>query len=86
MSLYESGDSNGKISSIDLFNDKNVKINEITSDLSLKDLTFLASHGGWPKHWKDKQKQLIVASSYFDNIYCDDTYNTDGVKRNSKFI
>ncbi|MBQ6511845.1 ATP-binding protein [Methanobrevibacter sp.] len=86
MSLYESGDSNGKISLIDLFNDKDVKINGITSDLSLRDLTFLASRGGWPEtlNIEDKQKQLIVASSYFDNICRDDTYNIDGVKRDSK--
>ena len=88
MSLYESGDSNGKISLIDLFNDENVKINGITSDLSLKDLTFLASRGGWPEtlNIKDNQKQLIVASSYFDNICRDDTYNIDGVKRDSKIF
>lgn len=88
MSLYESGDSNGKISLIDLFNDKDVKINGITSELSLKDLTFLASRGGWPEtlNIKDKQKQLIVASSYFDNICRDDTYNIDGVKRDSKLF
>ncbi|KZX13470.1 ATP-binding protein [Methanobrevibacter oralis] len=88
MSLYESGDSNGKISLIDLFNDKDVKINGITSDLSLSDLTFLASRGGWPEtlNIEDKQKQLIVASSYFDNICRDDTYNIDSVKRDSKIF
>ena len=88
MSLYESGDSNGKISLVDLFNDKDVKINGITSDLSLHDLTFLASRGGWPEtlNIEDKQKQLIVASSYFDNICRDDTYNIDGVKRDSKLF
>ena len=88
MSLYESGDSNGKISFIDLFNDSDVKINGVTSDLSLSDLTFLASRGGWPEtlNIKDKRKQLIVASSYFDNICRDDTYNIDGVKRDSKLF
>ena len=88
MSLYESGDSNGKISLVDLFNDKDVKINGITSDLSLRDLTFLASRGGWPEtvNIEDKQKQLIVASSYFDNICRDDTYNIDCVKRDSKLF
>ena len=88
MSLYESGDSNGKISLIDLFNDSDVKINGVTSDLSLSDLTFLASRGGWPEtlNIKDKRKQLIVASSYFDNICRDDTYNIDGVKRDPKLF
>ncbi|MBE6493458.1 MAG: ATP-binding protein [Methanosphaera stadtmanae] len=88
MSLYESGDSNGKISLVDLFNDNDVIINGITSDLSLSDLIFLASRGGWPEtlNIKDKEKQLIVASSYFDNICHDDTYNIDGVKRDSKIF
>jgi len=88
MSLYESGDSNGKISLIDLFNDNEVKINGITSDLSLNDLIFLASRGGWPEtlNIDDKEKQLIVASSYFDNICRDDTYDIDGVKRDSKLF
>ena len=87
MSLYESGDSNGKISLIDLFNDKDVKINGIKSDLSLKDLIFLASRGGWPEtlNIEDKEKQLIVASSYFDNI-CHYAHNIDGVKRDSKLF
>ena len=87
MSLYESGDSNGKISLIDLFNDGDVKINGVTSDLSLSDLIFLF-RGGWPEtlNIKDKRKQLIVASSYFDNICRDDTYNMDGVKRDSKIF
>ena len=88
MSLYESGDSNGNIPLSGLFNEKDVKINGITSDLSLRDLTFLASRGGWPEtlNIEDKQKQLIVASSYFDNICRDDTYNIDGVKRDSKLF
>ena len=88
MSLYESGDSNGKISLIDLFNDKDVKINGITSDLSLKDIIFLASRGGWPEtlNIKDKKKQLKVASSYFNSICDDDTYNIDGVKRDSELF
>ena len=88
MSLYESGDSNGNIPLSGLFNEKDVKINGITSDLSLRDLTFLASRGGWPEtlNIEDKQKQLIVASSYFDNICRDDIYNIDGVKRDSKLF
>lgn len=88
MSLYESGESNGKISLSDLFNDKDVKINGITSNLSLKDIIFLASRGGWPEtlNIEDKTKQLKVASSYFNSICQDNTYDFDGVKRNSNFF
>lgn len=87
MSLYESGESNGKISLIDLFNNKeDVKINGVTSDLSLKDIIFLASRGGWPEtlNIKDRKKQLKVASSYFNSICQDVTFEMDGVKRDSK--
>ena len=47
----------------------------------------MASRGGWPEtlNIEDKEKQLIVASSYFDNI-CHDAYNIDGVKRDSKLF
>lgn len=88
MSLYESGDSNGKISLIDLFNDDNVKINGITSDLSLKDIIFLASRGGWPEtlNIENKKNQLKVASSYFNAICQDDTYTFDGIKRDSNLF
>jgi hypothetical protein len=88
MSLYESGESNGKISLIDLFNDKDIKINGITSDLSLMDIIFLASRGGWPEtlNIKDKQKQLKVAASYFNSLCQDVTLEVDGVKRDSKIF
>ena len=88
MSLYESGESNGKISLIDLFNDKDIKINGITSDLSLMDIIFLASRGGWPEtlNIKDKQKQLKVATSYFNSLCQDVTLEVDGVKRDSKIF
>ena len=35
---------------------------------------------------KDKKKQLKVASSYFNSICDDDTYNIDGVKRDSELF
>jgi len=88
MSLYESGDSNGKISLKDLFNDENVKINGVSSELSLYDIIFLACRGGWPEvlHIEDKDNQLKVASSYFYNVCRDDTYKIDGVKRDSNLF
>ena len=47
MSLYESNDSNGKISLKGLF-DGNVK-KAVKSDLRIHDLAFLICRGGWPK-------------------------------------
>lgn len=88
MSLYESGESNGKISLNDLFDDENIQINGITSNLSLKDIIFLASRGGWPEtlNFENKQDQLKIASSYFNGICQDTTLDIGGVKRDPKIF
>ncbi len=60
MSLYESGESNGKISIEDLFNDSNVDIDGIESDLTIDDLIFAACRGGWP----DSLNKKIIKINY----------------------
>lgn len=67
MSLYESGESNGKISIMDLFNKPNLDIDGITSNLTIEDLIFATCHGGWPAslNKKSKQDQLSVVYSLF---------------------
>ena len=50
MSLYESGEFSGVISLIDLFNNKDLNIDGITSNLTIPDLIFTACRGGWPDH------------------------------------
>lgn len=42
MSLYESGESTGAISLIDLFDDEDLNIDGIKSNLSITDLIFAA--------------------------------------------
>ena len=56
MSLYESGESNGKISIGDLFDNPNTNIYGIESD----DLIFLACRGGWP----DSLSKKIIKINY----------------------
>ena len=46
--VYESGESNGKISIEELFNNPNIDIDGIKSDLTIEDLIFAACRGGWP--------------------------------------
>ena len=84
MSLYESNESNGKISLIELFENPELNINGITSDLTVKDLIFASCRGGWPEsiNKKEPKKQLFIAKSYFNTICEIDTTNIDGVKRN----
>ncbi|MCI6625596.1 MAG: AAA family ATPase, partial [Bacteroidales bacterium] len=48
MSLWESGESNGKISIKELFGNPDLDIDGITSDMKVEDLIFAACRGGWP--------------------------------------
>ena len=48
MSLFESMESNGRISLKDLFSDPYLDIDGIESDLSVEALVFSACRGGWP--------------------------------------
>ena len=56
MSLYESGESNGKISLTELFNNPKIDIDGITSDLTVKNLFFAMCRGGWPESLKIENK------------------------------
>lgn len=69
MSLYESEDSNGKMSLRDLF-DNNIDINGIKSDLTISDLFYVTSRGGYPRTLliKDKESKLLVASEAYKAI------------------
>ena len=70
MSLFESGESNGKISILDLFENPDMNIDGIDSSLSVKDLIFAACRGGWPEslNKKSEKAQLFVAKSYVKKI------------------
>lgn len=84
MSLFESEESNGKISLMELFDNPDLNINGITSELTIPELIFAMCRGGWPEslNKKTEKQQLMIAKSYLD-IICDiDTTTIDGVKRN----
>ena len=85
MSLYESGESNGKISVSELFDNPNMNINGIESDLTVPELIFATCRGGWPGTYKAKtdKGKLRTAASYFKAICDEDISRVDGVKRNS---
>ena len=48
MSLYESLESNGRISLKELFDRPDLDIDGVTSDMSIENLIFAACRGGWP--------------------------------------
>lgn len=84
MSLYESEESNGSVSLIELFNGRSFE--GCVSDLEIEDLIFAACRGGWPAclDIEDKRAQLLVAKDYFRQIYSADIYEVDKVKRSEK--
>ena len=84
MSLYESGESNGKISIHELFDNPDMNIDGIESDLSVPDLIYATCRGGWPGIFKLKSEKskLKIAGSYFKAICDNDISAVDGVKRN----
>lgn len=86
MSLWESSESNGRISLRSLFEDKDADIDGISSSLTIEDLIFLACRGGWPAtlQLKTPASQLLVARNYVDTICTEDITRIDGVQRNAK--
>lgn len=85
MSLYESGESNGSISLIDLFNNPE-KFDGCISDLTIDDLIFAICRGGWPRALfnKTKRSQLEIAKDLYRQIYSSDISSIDNVKRNAR--
>ena len=86
MSLWESGESNGKISLVELFDNKQLDIDGITSDMKIEDLIYAACRGGWPAfvNMKSDRAKLLIARNYVDTICRDDISRVDGVKREER--
>lgn len=84
MSLFESMESNGKISLKDLFDNPDIDIDGITSDMKVEDLIFAACRGGWPSTLRKKSDaaKLFVAKDYFRNVCESDISTVDGTSRN----
>ncbi len=84
MSLFESGESNGKISLHALFDNREMDIDGIPSTLSLDELVFAACRGGWPAvlDLKTDASRLAVAKDYVANLCESDISSVDGVERN----
>ena len=83
LSLYESDESNGEISLIELFNNPE-KFDGCKSNLTIDDLIFAICRGGWPNCFKVSRKELklkIAQDLFYQTCYVD-VSNIDGVKRN----
>jgi predicted AAA+ superfamily ATPase len=87
MSLWESGDSNGKVSLRELFNSPD-KI-AATSDIDLRRIAFLTCRGGWPQAAlmnDDEEIALDQAIDYYDAVVHSDIQRVDNVERDTERV
>lgn len=86
MSLYESGESNGTVSLMDLFEGKSIDF--VESNLSYDDLIFAICRGGWPRSLLNPtpESMLEVANDFFYQTCHHDISAIDGVKRNPMWV
>ncbi|MDO4820346.1 MAG: DUF4143 domain-containing protein [Prevotella sp.] len=83
MSLWESGESNGEVSLLDLFNNPGKAIFSETS-YNLEDIAFMICRGGWPiATTLEQEYALETAFSYYNAVTEVDISRVDGVKRSA---
>ncbi len=83
MSLYESNESNGEVSLIDLFNNTKA-FDGCISKLSIDGLINAICRGGWPRtlNLKDENAKLEIVKDLYKQTYQVDISNISKVKRN----
>lgn len=80
MSLFESGESNGKVSLKDIFNGKDIVA---TSNLGLEELASVIVRGGWPASLDIKgESKYRVATEYLKSLLHEEVKSVDGIERN----
>ena len=83
MSLWESGDSSGKVSLEQLCHGKLTPA--MTGEVDLKKLIELIIRGGWPGSLSLPLEQAaLLPAQYLDAVIDDDVYRIDGVKRDTQ--
>ena len=88
MTLWETGESNGRISLSKLVEDTSYEFEGALSSLSLEELFFVLCRGGWPRCMsiKNRNAQLEIAKDYYRQICQTDISAIDGVKRNPEWV
>lgn len=80
MTLFESGDSSGKVSLKQLFNGNSIE--PVACETSLDQIAFLTCRGGWPMAtFLSGEIALDQAFDYVDSVAERDIQRVDGVKR-----
>ncbi len=82
MSLYESGDSSGKVSLKKLCSGHLTPT--MTGNVDLKKLIDLIIRGGWPGNLTlSTQQAALLPAEYLNAVIDDDVYRIDGIKRDT---
>lgn len=84
MTLYETSESNGKVSLSELLENPECDIDGQKPDSSLEELFYAACRGGWPRTLAIESRggRLEIAKDYFRQIYQKDVSAIDGTRRN----
>ena len=70
MSLWESGDSNGKVSLLDLFNGGKEFVTDYNDNFNINDVAFLICRGGWPiSVLAEKDLAIDVTKNYYNGLF-----------------
>ena len=70
MSLWESGDSNGKVSLMDLFDGGDGFTTDYNDGFDIEDVTFLICRGGWPiSVLAGKDIAIDVTKNYYNGLF-----------------
>lgn len=83
MSLYESRESSGEISFMELFNNKDLNIDGLSSNLSIEDIILVACRGGWPDslNAKSDKAKFLIAKDYLNQVCDEDISRVDDIRR-----
>ena len=83
MSLFESEESSGMVSLSELFAKPELDIDGVTGKLSIEELLFAASRGGWPSALtaRGDDAKLFIAEDYVRNVAETDISKIDNVDR-----
>lgn len=84
MSLYESGESTGKVSIQDLFNDK--LENELNDKVTLDELAMLIIRGGWPSNIQVPEDKISILPKSYINAILEKDINDDKKRDKNKML
>lgn len=86
MTLFESGESNGKISLKDILEGKR-NIDGIKSNITYESLAYLICRGGWPNSIDIPQDMALnIPKDYIEAVCKSDASRVDGVDRNPDIV